>query len=174
MTGSIAGHDMKGKALYVLLAEFSIQKENHGPRTRMLSLGMGSEEFMPSQYDIDPERYNHCLHESCLTNLDQLQWIKVTLQTVQRMARMRGVQLSGKGIRPLYACRMPFNGWTDRLAEERRNDARFKEYVNGAPTALLPGSYQLGSRAPIFCYGNRCNSTLDGHASFELLCYRYA
>ena len=175
--GLNAGHDMNGEPLHILCVEYWVA----GPclsYTRVSVLGVGSRDRL-SQYGIHREV---CLGRSdgfILLNLDQLQFVKVTLQTVQTMAGMRGVPLSTfstqhmSNMRQMYACRIDFFGWKDAVADERQGKAKFKEYTKGAPAALLPGSYELGSRCPIFSFDHRWNDTFDEHASFELLCYRY-
>ena len=171
VAGRIAGHDMNGEPLHILCVECWVARP-HLSHERITLLGVGSRDRL-SQYGIHHQKCLGRSHESILLNLDQLQWIKVTLQTVQRMAGLRGVQLSILSTQ-MYACRIDFFGWKDAVADERQGDAKFKDYSKGAPAALLPGSYEPGSRCPIFCFDNRWNNTFNQHASFELLCYRYA
>ena len=175
MPSCIAGYDMNGHPLYILsvIAYVEVDFVQYKQYKQNSMLGVGSRET-PSQYGTTPFPDFTRSHECVLRNVDQLQFIKVTLQTVQTVARLRGVRLSTKHYRLLYACRIDFFGWKDGLVNKRQDNAEFKRYVRGAPAALLPGSYELGSLCPIFCFDDRWNNTFDQHASFELLCYRYA
>ena len=163
---------MNGEPLYILYAPTWVD-EAHVQCEQRPVIRVGSRK-RPLQYGIlaglNNSRSKYCV----LLSVEQLQFVKVTLQTVQAMAELREVQLSIQHMKPLYACRIDFYGWKDIVAGESDGDIKFKEYKKGAPAAQLPGSYKLGSRGPIFCFDNLWNKTFDEHASFELLCYRYA
>ena len=126
--------------------------------------------FMPHYVSAVGETYlrNHTHH--ILNNIDQFQWLPVTVETVEQLSEAEGVVLAHSPIQKLYGCRIEFGGWKQPCQDEERNDAKMASY---GVQSLLPGVYKSGSHMPLFGYDGKSSRTLPDGQSFELLCYKY-
>lgn len=120
---------------------------------------------IPFHYSTsDGEKHmSSCYQHWILCNLNEFEWVSVTMRQVQALAQVRGLNLS-LDAHSIFACRINFRGWSGGRAGSRKLSA------NGV-NSVLPGEYRLG-KAPTFSFAGESSCTLEDTHPFELLCYK--
>ena len=132
---------------------------------------------------------SYCSHEGVrsragahviLNNVNEYDWVGVTVKTLQTFARKQGVKLAicSYCSRKRYACRIKFYGWRNNLGLDKSSFAKkpSKHMLTEGPENelrfALPGHFREGSHTPVFSYKGKRTWVPDEDQIVELLCYK--